>query len=66
MSSGPDRFASGVNPAPRWWGTQQTARFLSPKKGGGSGDTPPERVRARGPLAKRLRFIFRRLLRRRR
>lgn len=53
MSSEPDRFASGANPAPGWWGThqttRQTTRLLSRQQGGGSGTRPPS---GRAPAAR--------------
>lgn len=56
------RFANGASPAPRWWDTHQTTRLSWLKKRGGSGS--PRTGTGGSPLAKRIRFILRRLLRR--
>jgi len=48
-----DRYASGASPAPRRRDTRRTARLFNIQERRGSGDTSPERVRARGPLAQR-------------
>lgn len=55
------RYASGASPAPRprptpgqAWDARRTTRFWEFKKGGSLRDTSLKRVRARGPLAKRI------------
>ena len=49
------RCASGAfAPHPNREDTSRTHRLLKSQKGGGLGDTSPKRVRARGPLARRL------------
>jgi hypothetical protein len=74
MSLDPDRFASeAFAPHPSRAegarlrhdrGTRRTTRLSWCQTSGGSGDTSPERVRARGPFAKRVPYLIRRFLRR--
>lgn len=57
------RCASGAfAPRPNREDTSRTHRILEFKKGGGLGDPSPKRVRARGPLAKRLQATMHQIL----